>query len=133
MIEWRPELSVNVREIDGQHRTFISIVNELLACIEDGCNREVVGLIIRKLDSYAQYHFATEEKYFTLFKFELAAEHVGLHQDMLKRLRGFRERHFEKGQEVIGEFFAFVADWLTDHFMVQDKKYVKCFNEHGLF
>jgi len=132
MIKWTTDYSVHIREIDGQHNTIVAVVKELSEFIDKGGEREVIGTIIRKLISIAGFHFATEEKYFVLFKYEEAETHTNIHRAMLKRLEDFRRDFFEHGKDVTAALANFTMVWLTDHVLNQDKKYVKCFTEHGL-
>ena len=126
-------MSVGVEEIDAQHRSFIGILNEMMAFFDSGRAEAAAGPMIEGLCAYAEYHFATEEKYFTMFAYELADEHIAEHRRMAARLAEFRRAHLERGEHVIGELFAFAANWLTDHLMKQDHKYIACFHEHGLY
>jgi len=132
MISWTTQYSVNIREIDEQHNTIVAVTNELSEFIDKGGEREVIGTIIRKLISIAAYHFATEEKYFALFKYEEAEQHIKIHRAMSARLEDFRRDFFDNGKNVTAELANFTMVWLTDHVLHQDKKYVKCFTEHGL-
>ncbi|MFA6604207.1 MAG: bacteriohemerythrin [Patescibacteria group bacterium] len=133
MLTWTPEMSIGIQEIDAQHQSFVATLNEMMALFESGNADAVAGPIIDGLCAYAEYHFATEEKYFLMFDYELAAEHIIEHRRMAERLAQFRRAHFERGEHIIGELFVFAADWLTEHLMVQDRKYVECFHEHGLY
>ncbi|MFA6604208.1 MAG: bacteriohemerythrin [Patescibacteria group bacterium] len=132
MISWTTQYSVNIKEIDSQHNAIVAVINELAEFIDKGGEREVIGTIIRKLISIAGFHFATEEKYFVLFKYEEAEVHIKLHRAMTARLEDFRRDFFENGKDVTAELSNFTMVWLADHVLNQDKKYVKCFSEHGL-
>jgi len=125
-------MSVGVRSIDAQHQTFISIINELEMIVDPEKKEFVTGLTLNEIETYSTYHFMTEEKYFALFDYELAKEHVEEHRKMTGQIKEFRRRFFEERQDVSAELMAFCQDWLNDHLMKQDKKYTKCFNEHGL-
>jgi len=132
MITWSPEYSVKIKEIDEQHNVIVSVTSELSELVEKGASRDLIGTVIWKLLSFAHYHFATEEKYFALFVYEGAKEHIETHHVMLERLEQFRRDYFEAGKDVTAELVNFTMIWLTDHILKQDKKYVKCFQEHGL-
>lgn len=133
MITWTPEMSVNVREIDDQHKHFVGLMNELYSTAFQGGAKEKLAEILNKLVDYTNLHFQTEEKYFEQFQYELTAEHEKLHNELKVKVATFVERFRVEGESIIAELMDFLEDWLVDHLENQDKKYTKCFNEHGLF
>lgn len=132
-IEWSEALSVHVREIDEQHKKFVGIINEIYDAIYTSKGHDVVGHILDELANYGAYHFATEEKYFDLFKYEEADAHKAEHRKLTADIAGFIERHKAGDDSVPGELIDFVEDWMVHHLENSDKKYTKCFNDHGLF
>jgi hemerythrin-like metal-binding protein len=74
-IAWSEEYSMQVAEIDAQHKHFVSILNNLYTAFEKNELKEKAEYILNDLASYAVNHFATEEKYFDLYKYEFAEEH----------------------------------------------------------
>ena len=131
-IEWTPEHSVNVKIIDDQHKYFIGIINELYEAVYNLNLKKALGHIIDELASYGAFHFATEEKYFDLYSYEGAVEHKAQHQEMTQKIVSFSDR-FKKGEDITSELIDFLEDWLVVHIDTYDKKYTKCFNDHGLF
>lgn len=131
-INWTKEMSVGVREIDAQHQYFVGMLNELYQAYYFHTKLNLAEAI-KKLVDYANLHFKTEEKYFDLYQFEGAAEHKLVHQELLAKVAEFVAR-FEKGEtDIVGQLVEFLENWLTDHLIVMDKKYTRCFNEHGLY
>jgi hemerythrin len=132
LIQWTDDLSVGVKEIDDQHKIFLSILNDL-------CNTSCslhpaleVASILRQLTAYASFHFATEERYFDKFNYEFSAEHKEEHKKLLAKVAEFDQRFITEGDAILSELLDFLEDWLVDHLSGQDKKYTKCFQEHGL-
>ncbi|MEE8423688.1 MAG: hemerythrin domain-containing protein, partial [Thermodesulfobacteriota bacterium] len=68
-IEWNDNFSVNVEELDKQHREMIGIINRLLDSIADEKNDEIVDDILNKLTDFIMTHFETEEHYFDKFNY----------------------------------------------------------------
>lgn len=131
-IPWTNELSVGVKEIDEQHKIFLNILNELCDILANAKPIPEIVDILRQLTAYANFHFATEEKYFDKFHYELAAEHKEEHKKLLARVMEFNKRFEIEGEAILPELLDFLEDWLVDHLSEQDKKYMKCFSEHGL-
>ena len=51
-----------------------------------------LGAILRQLTAYTTFHFATEEKYFDKFAYELAVEHKEQHRQLLAKVNEFNQR-----------------------------------------
>lgn len=132
LIEWNSNMSVNVEEIDKQHQRLVAMINELNEAMAKGKGRDVAGKIIDGLVLYATTHFATEERYFDIFKYPGALSHKKEHADFVKRVGEFQEG-FNKGSLALTiEVMHFLKDWLTQHILGTDKKYGPFFNEKGL-
>lgn len=131
MIAWTSNLSVEIKEIDEQHKIFIRAMADIQKAIETKADREIVGAILMELYGYAHYHFSVEEKYFALFNFSGAAAHVVEHRKFTDRLTDLRRR-YEQGEEIAGEVGAFMFEWLVNHIEHLDRQYVRCFRDHGL-
>lgn len=132
MIRWIQEMSVGVGLIDKQHQEFVGLINDLTDHDLVGHARMVTGLTLMKLDSYARHHFSTEEEYFLLYGYPDAAEHVAAHRLLLKEAADFVDRFFNRNEDVAAESGIFLFGWLEDHLRNMDRKYTRCFNEHGL-
>jgi len=131
-IFWDPSYSVEVKELDEQHQEFIKILNNFYNSLYQEESREELGESLNRLIDYAENHFATEEKYFDLYGYELAEEHKNEHRKFKAKVLDFKNR-FQAGEEVTLELVDFLEDWLIDHLGNQDKKYIECFHQHGLY
>ncbi|AKM78475.1 MAG: Methyl-accepting chemotaxis sensory transducer [Candidatus Wolfebacteria bacterium GW2011_GWE1_48_7] len=131
-INWIKEYSVGVELIDEQHRYFLTLLNELFDAIISLNTESKIGDIITRLAEYAVMHFATEEKYFDEFNYEFAEDHKRRHRDLLARVEGFQKAFDEGEVNIASEMIEFLEGWMIDHIMEVDKKYVRCFEEHGL-
>ena len=131
-LNWEDKYSVGVEEIDNQHKHMFSVINELLDAISNNNPEEHLGHIIESLVKYKIFHFETEEKYFDQFNFDGAEEHRIKHQEFNKKLGELKEEFPEYNIEFAFKLIDFLEDWLINHLMVVDQKYVKCFHDHGL-
>ena len=61
LIEWTPDLAVNVPVIDDQHKELYSRMNDLCNAIMEGKGRNEVGSFVRYLSEYTTFHFEAEE------------------------------------------------------------------------
>lgn len=129
---WKPQYSVKVEQIDSQHKKMFETINLLIDAVSGPIAKEQIDSIIKSLVEYKQYHFATEEKYFEEFHYEGTEDHKAKHREFSDRLEQITKE--SNGDSMIFAFklVDFLEDWLIDHLMDTDQKYVACFQEHGL-
>ncbi len=132
-IQWSKEHSVNVKELDDQHKTFIDLLNRSYNLINSKSSQEDLKNILADLISYAVNHFDTEEKYFDLYNYENSTEHKEEHKKLKNQVLDFQKDFLAGKKDVTVELIDFLENWLVDHLDSQDKKYTKCFNDHGFY
>ena len=131
-MNWSPELSVNVKEIDAQHQRLIELINELHDAMEERKGKDVLEKIIKELFRYTVYHFSTEEKYFELYNYPEKDAHVEEHNVFVRKVQDFH-KGFDEGRLLLSvDIINFLTDWIKNHIMGSDKKYGPFFNEKGL-
>ncbi|MBE9502856.1 MAG: hemerythrin family protein [Proteobacteria bacterium] len=132
LINWNDNMSVNVAEIDRQHKKLIDLINELYDGMMAGKSNEVLGKVLNELIKYTAEHFSTEERYFEKFNFPGALSHKDDHAELVKKITDFKTT-FDAGKMVLSmDVMKFLKGWLTNHIQGTDKKYTTCFNENGL-
>jgi hemerythrin len=131
-IEWKDEYTVGIKEIDDQHRYFISLLNDLNGAVCSNKGRQELKDLFRELSDYAEKHFATEERYFDEFKYEGAEEHKLKHQEMRDEIKKIGSQKVGNEIDFYGNIVYFLKDWLEDHFEKMDQEYEECFLKHGL-
>ncbi|MCK9363574.1 MAG: bacteriohemerythrin [Syntrophales bacterium] len=132
LIDWSDSLSVNVAEIDQQHKKLIAIINELNDAMRIGAGKDVLGKIVNSLISYAAIHFKTEEKYFAQFGYPDTDNHKKEHVAFVQKVADFKDGFEKRKLSLTIEVMNFLSDWLKNHIMKTDKKYAQFFNEKGL-
>lgn len=128
---WDESYSVNVREIDEQHRKLIEMLNAFYGHVGRDA-KEAFHTLLNSLVDYTHYHFSTEERYFDLFKYPGAAAHTEAHRRFTEKVDDVRKRLLS-GQLVLSlEITVFLRDWLTEHIKGSDRAYTSHFNQSGL-
>lgn len=94
--------------------------------------QEELGGILDKLIQYAGYHFQTEEKYFEEFGYSEKEEHIAEHNKFKEKVLDIHKKHKDEEMELSFELVDFLEDWLLDHLMTMDRKYVELFKSKGL-
>lgn len=131
-LEWNEKYSVDVVEIDEQHRQLFVIINQIIDAIGQNLTEENLTKIINSLLEYKKRHFETEEKYFKEFNYEGAEEHIAEHKKFSEKIGEFQKKYSYDTLTLTFRLVDFLEDWLIDHLMNVDQKYKDCFKAHGL-
>ena len=130
---WEDKYKVGVKEFDEQHKKLIELINKLYDAMKQGHGKDVLKSILNDLFEYTKYHFETEEKYFSDYKYPDKNEHVKVHNELRNKVIDLRNK-LDNGTTVISsELMKFLKEWLVNHIMDSDKKYGPFFNEKGVF
>ncbi len=123
LIEWTDEFSI-CEPIDSQHKKIIDLINKLYDAFVNAKAKEVVSEIISELIAYADYHFRTEEQMFEKYNYSLKHEHIREHDYLRTKVNEFVRRYDQGDDFLMYDLMNFMRDWLRDHILLTDKKYV---------
>jgi hemerythrin len=123
LITWSDALSVNIKEIDDQHKCLIELLNKLHDSMKAGKGNDIIGPILSDLLSYTSFHFATEEKYFQQYSYPEYLRHKKEHDDLRHRTKALHTSYKEGKLTITIEVMTFLKNWLSNHILVSDKKY----------
>jgi hemerythrin-like metal-binding protein len=131
-ILWDDKYSVGVEIIDDQHKMLFANINKLIDILREVPKKEHVDEVIAELVNYKKFHFLTEEKYFDEFGYDNTEDHKAKHKEFNIKLESLINRCGDDSITLAFGLVDFLEDWLLDHILVDDQKYVKCFASHGL-
>lgn len=132
LITWKDSYSVNITEVDNQHKKLVGLINNLHDAMISGKAREVMSRILSELVDYTVSHFATEEKLFDQYHYPETVLHKQQHSDLVEQV-GALQKKFEAGERVLTiDVMNFLRDWLQDHIVGSDKKYGPYLNSKGV-
>ena len=132
-VEWNKGYSVGVAIFDDEHKKLIAIINQLHAAIADGVDKLALQRISDSLVEYTLMHFRHEEMYFDDWAYPDAAAHIAIHAKLRQQVFEYRKQIIAKDSAVLAEELArFLGDWLTEHILVEDRKYGAFLYEKGL-
>jgi hemerythrin len=120
--EWSEEISLNVPEIDGQHKLIIGIINDLHDSIQIGVEKEDVEKILVRLILYIQTHFDSEAKLMVGTGYPDIAAHKKEHFALIEKVEELYSKLIKNEPALAFEIMRFLKKWLTEHFMITDKK-----------
>ena len=132
LIMWDDSFSVNIMEIDIQHKKLLALVNELHDAMKERKGQDVLSKILKGLIRYTETHFKTEEIYFDRFGYPGATEHINEHAEFNRKINEFKAG-LENGKLGLSiDVMHFLSNWLKNHIKITDMKYAGYFNEKGL-
>jgi hemerythrin len=127
LIEWNSTFSVGIQKIDEQHKKFFSLINVLYDAIMQGKSEVVVGPVLKELQQYVIFHFKSEESWMVMYNYPDINTHKLEHQEGAQKVNKF-VLEYERGEQTVDiELLKFLSDWLQNHILQTDRKYIPYF------
>jgi len=130
-LQWSETLSVNIPEIDLQHRQLIALIADLESALEAGADKEIMGRVIRELNTYVREHFTEEERWMKRCEFPGLKGHAAQHENFVEMLLHFELDYLADRKEVSEDLLAFLMNWFKEHILGFDQHYAHYFLEKG--
>ena len=128
-MQWTPNLSVGVEEIDNQHKELFNRINNLVDAIKDHTCKYKIGDVIQFLEDYIHTHFDTEEGYMVRFSYPEYPAHKAQHEIFKRNFAELRgELEAIEGGRMKGSYDLsvhtnqVVVDWILEHISTVDKR-----------
>jgi len=121
-LTWDESLSIDVDEIDDDHRRLVSLFNILNHAMSEGDSPEYIDAVLEELISCTAWHFRHEERLMLKYRYEDAAAHKSEHQDLIESVGKLQEKFRQEGNQLSDEDVEFLEHWLTEHILVADMK-----------
>jgi hemerythrin len=125
-IPWKKAYSVNIQEIDEQHKLLIQMINDLHRTIAKKSNPGTVCEVLERLMYYTRTHFEEEEALMRNAAFPGYEAHKARHAQFIGEVETLERRaKISQGSEqLVGMEMLFkLKDWLVDHIVVMDMDY----------
>ncbi len=121
-IKWTQDLSVDMKEIDGQHKELFRRINSLDTALRKGKAKEEILGLIEFLDEYVVIHFRTEEFYMIKYAYPRYQFHKTKHVWFMKELSAVKKKLERNGPtpEVIILSNNLLITWFSNHIRKTD-------------
>ena len=119
---WGDILSVQVDEIDEDHRKLVNIFNILNHSVTEGDAPDYLEAVLEELINCTVWHFSHEERLMLKYGYEEIAEHKMEHQELIKSAKELQQKVLQAGKLVANEDIEFLEHWLTEHILTADMK-----------
>ena len=122
-LQFTPDLSTSVTEIDNQHQELFKRVDSMLAAMQTGTGREELVRTIQFLTDYVVFHFGVEEKYMAKYGYMNTSQHKAQHDQFVKTFLRLKDRLLLEGitPQTTDDAKQLVVDWLINHIRYADK------------
>ncbi len=124
LYEWKEDYSVDIKSIDHDHQGIFKIINDLFNAISHGKAKDTLAEFLAHLADYTKTHFKREEMYFLATNYPETLEHKLQHEFFIDKIDSLKKQ-FESGDKQISvELMQFLSEWLINHILISDKKYM---------
>ena len=117
---WDKTLSVDVPEIDADHRKLVDLFNLLNRSVLGGDAPDYINAVMEELVSCTAWHFKHEERLMLKYGYDGALAHKTEHEDLIASAKALQQSLQTEGKPVMSEDIAFLEHWLTGHILGAD-------------
>jgi hemerythrin-like metal-binding protein len=130
---WNDEFCTGIKSIDEQHKKLVSIIKVLYNAIADGKASDVMDTIFSDLFDYSEQHFSYEEELFKWHDYPDSEDHKNEHAELKRQLIKLKNKLHSQDNfmcEVL--LLKFLEEWLINHILKTDKKFVPYLIDKGV-
>ncbi|MDH5473956.1 MAG: bacteriohemerythrin [Gammaproteobacteria bacterium] len=117
---WDNALSVDVDEIDDDHRKLVELFNRLNHALENGDATNYVEAVLEELISCTIWHFRHEERLMLNYGYDGFEEHKAEHQSLIETANKMRNMFLQQGRQALSDEIEPLEHWLTGHILSTD-------------
>jgi len=132
IVSWNESFSVNVVQIDQEHKNLVDLTNKLHDAMREGKGKVVVGNVLDELIKYTETHFKNEENLMAKAGYPGLASHKLVHKKLVDQVKDLANKNEAGALSLSMEVMNFLKAWLVDHIQGTDKNYSSHLNKHGI-
>jgi len=112
---WDKTLSVEVPEIDDDHRKLVDLFNLLNRAVANEESRDYTEALLDELISCTIWHFKHEERLMLKYGYQGLEEHRLEHAELVDSAKALQQKFLSGGSPTSSEDIEFLEHWLTGH------------------
>jgi len=112
---WDKTLSVEVPEIDDDHRKLVDLFNLLNRAVANEESRDYTEALLDELISCTIWHFKHEERLMLKYGYQGLEEHRLEHAELVDSAKALQQKFLSGGSLTSSEDIEFLEHWLTGH------------------
>lgn len=117
---WDDSLSVEIQEIDEDHRRLVDLFNLLNHAVVEEDASNYIEAVMEELISCTVWHFRHEERLMLKYSYQGFEEHKTEHQELIESASALQQRVLQEGKPISSEDIKFLEHWLTGHILGAD-------------
>jgi hemerythrin-like metal-binding protein len=132
LIKLEDNLRLNITDIDAQHETLISLINEVHEIMLQGADRADLDRLLSQLLEHTRSHFSYEEELMSRYSYAGYEAHKSEHDRLMEHLEDLVVRY--RGGDLLISFAVVLElkGWATIHIEKSDKPLGAFLNnQHG--
>jgi len=123
LFNWSAQYETGIFMVDTQHRKLVDSINTLHDAMKDGKGKEVAEKTLNFLVDYTIQHFKAEEGLMQQKKYPDFTNHKIVHDKFVAEVKEIRTK-YQTGKVLPMQVSSILSDWLKNHILGTDKKYV---------
>lgn len=127
-IEWKSEYNIGIDLVDEQHEWLVRLYNNIAKAHAGNHTIEILARYMKSLVHYTQFHFSAEERELEKLKYAELDFHKKQHEQFVRKINEYMHAIGHGKHEVVPTVLDFLRNWLLDHILYEDKKYVELWN-----
>lgn len=124
-IEWTAEFSVDIPQLDAQHRHLIELLAELVKCANSSESGGLAPNALTEMNRYAERHLQREELLLRVRGYPGYAEHKAEHDAYREKLAAL-QANCER-RDIGIRITNFLTEWWRFHILTSDQQYAHFF------
>ena len=121
-IVWDKSLSIDVDEVDDDHRRLVDVFNVLSHAVADGESADYLEAVLQELINCTVWHFSHEERLMLKYGYAERAEHKAEHRELIDSVKALQAKFLVGDRQLSGKEIEYLEHWLTEHIYVADMK-----------
>ena len=121
-IVWGQVLSVEIDEIDEDHRKLVDIFNLLNHAVMEGASPDYLAALLEELINCTVCHFSHEERLMLKYRYKEMEEHKAVHKELIEGARALQKKVLQGDKGIAEEDIEYLDRWLTEHILTDDMR-----------
>jgi hemerythrin len=114
-LAWDKTLSVEVPEIDEDHRRLVDLYNILSHAVAERESDEYIAAVTDELIACTLWHFRHEERLMLKHGYDGLAEHRAEHEELIASAKELQQKLKAQDKAVSSQEVEFLERWLVGH------------------
>jgi hemerythrin-like metal-binding protein len=121
-LTWDKTLSVDVPEIDEDHRRLVDLYNILNHAVAEDDSPEYIAAVTDELIACTVWHFRHEERLMLKYGYPGLPDHKAEHEELIDSVKELQQKLRDAGEAVSARDVEFLERWLMEHIYGADMK-----------